>query len=84
VTQFVWQCAGVVLLRRYRRDVPHPFVMWLYPAPALLALGLWIYVFVSAPPGGMLFAGAVVIAGVAGYFVFSRPGRSGLAEQSAG
>src|SRR5262249_49765434 len=31
--QFVWQCAGVVLLRRYRDDIAQPFRMWLYPLP---------------------------------------------------
>src|SRR5581483_6888073 len=49
VSQFVWQCAGVMLLRRYRRDIPQPFVMWLYPVPAIVALVLWTYVFASAP-----------------------------------
>jgi hypothetical protein len=29
--QFVWQCAAVMLLRRYRPDIPKPFKMWLYP-----------------------------------------------------
>jgi amino acid transporter len=72
VSQFIWQCAGVILLRRYRPDVPQPFVMWLYPVPALVALGLWIYVFVSAPVSGMLFAVGVVAAGVAAYFLFAR------------
>jgi len=52
----------VILLRRYRPDVPQPFVMWLYPVPALIALGLWVYVFVSAPVSGMLFAAGVVAA----------------------
>ena len=72
VSQFIWQCAGVILLRRYRPDVPQPFVMWLYPIPALVALGLWIYVFVSAPASGMLFAGGIVAAGVAAHFIFER------------
>ncbi|OLC83404.1 MAG: hypothetical protein AUH72_04440 [Acidobacteria bacterium 13_1_40CM_4_65_8] len=72
VSQFIWQCAAVILLRRYRPDVPQPFVMWLYPVPALVALGLWIYVFVSAPVSGMLFAVGVVAAGVAAYFLFAR------------
>jgi len=72
VSQFIWQCAGVILLRRYRPDVPQPFVMWLYPVPALIALGLWVYVFVSAPVSGMLFAAGVVAAGVAAYFLFAR------------
>jgi amino acid transporter len=72
VSQFIWQCAGVILLRRYRPDVPQPFVMWLYPVPALIALGLWVYVFVSAPVSGMLFAAGVVAAGVAAYLLFAR------------
>jgi len=72
VSQFIWQCAGVMLLRRYRRDVPQPFVMWLYPAPALAALALWLYVFVSAPVSGILFALGFVAAGVAAYLMFVR------------
>jgi amino acid transporter len=70
VSQFIWQCAGVILLRRYRRDVPQPFVMWLYPLPALVALALWLYVFVSAPLSGMLFAIGFVVLGVLAYFLF--------------
>ena len=68
-TQVVWQCAGVILLHRYRRDIPQPFVMWLYPAPAIVAMLLWVYVFASASVGGMLFAAGVTGAGVAAYFV---------------
>jgi amino acid transporter len=72
VSQFIWQCAGVILLRRFRRDIPQPFVMWLYPVPALVALALWAYVFASAPAGGKLFAIGFVAAGVAAFFVFER------------
>jgi amino acid transporter len=72
VSQFIWQCAGVILLRRYRKDVPQPFVMWLYPIPALIALALWIYVFVSAPLSGILFALAFVATGVLAYWIFER------------
>ena len=32
--RFIWQCAAVILLRRYRPDIPQPFTMWLYPWPA--------------------------------------------------
>jgi amino acid transporter len=70
VSQFIWQCAGVILLQRYRPDVPQPFRMWLYPLPAIVALGLWLYVFVSAPLGGMLFAAGFVATGVVAYFAF--------------
>ncbi len=71
-SQFVWQCAGVMLLRRYRRDIEQPFVMWLYPIPALVALILWGYVFAAAPVTGRLFAGAVVAVGVALYALQNR------------
>jgi amino acid transporter len=74
LSQFIWQCAGVILLKRYRPDIPQPFVMWLYPIPALVALALWIYVFVTAPPSGMLFAAGFTLAGIATYFIFSRTG----------
>jgi amino acid transporter len=69
-SQFVWQCAGVILLHRYRRDIPQPFVMRMYPLPAFVAFALWVYVFLSSPPGGMLFAGAVVLSGIAAFFGF--------------
>jgi hypothetical protein len=72
LSQFVWQCAGVLLLRRYRRDIPQPFIMWLYPLPAVAALTLWAYVFVSAPASGQLFAACFVAAGVAAYFGFAK------------
>ena len=47
LVQFVWQCAGVILLRRYRPDIVKPFRMWLYPLPALVSLAMWIYIFVT-------------------------------------
>jgi fructoselysine transporter len=52
--------------------VPQPFVMWLYPIPALVALALWVYVFVSAPLSGILFALAFVATGIVAYVVFQR------------
>jgi amino acid transporter len=72
VTQFIWQCAAVILLRRYRKDIPQPFTMWLYPIPALVALLLWAYVFVSSPPRGQAIAGVFLAAAVAAFFVFER------------
>jgi len=70
VSQFIWQCAGVLLLRRFRTDLPQPFVMWLYPIPALVALVLWIYVFLSAPMSGIVFSIGFVAAGVMAFFIF--------------
>jgi amino acid transporter len=70
--QFVWQCAAVILLRRYRPDIPKPFRMWLYPLPALVSMAMWIYIFVSAPLTGVIFSIAFFAAAVAAYFVFDQ------------
>jgi amino acid transporter len=79
VTQFIWQCAGVILLRRYRNDIPQPFTMWLYPVPALVALTLWVYVFASSPLRGQAIAAVFLAAAVGAYFIFQRPARQAAA-----
>ena len=70
--QFVWQCAAVMLLRRYRPDIPKPFKMWLYPLPALVSLAMWIYIFVSSPAAGIIFSVAFLAAAVVAYLIFQR------------
>jgi amino acid transporter len=72
LVQFVWQCAGVILLRRYRADIPQPFTMWLYPVPALVSLALWLYIFFTGPVEGMIFSVAFMATGVAAYYLFVR------------
>ena len=80
--QFVWQCAAVILLRRYRPDVAKPFRMWLYPLPALVSLAMWIYIFLSAPAAGIAFSAAFLAAAVAAYALFDR--RSLFTTQASG
>jgi len=72
LTIFVWQCAGVILLRRHRRDIPQPFTMWLYPIPALVSLALWVYVFATGPREGVLFSAAFIGLAALAYAVFLR------------
>ena len=74
LVQFVWQCAGVILLRRYRLDIVKPFRMWLYPLPALVSLAMWIYIFVTAQLAGILFAIGFLAVAIAAYAVFARTG----------
>jgi amino acid transporter len=70
LTIFVWQCAGVLLLRRYRRDLPQPFTMWLYPMPALVALAMWVYVYATGPTAGITFSAGFLAGALALYFFF--------------
>lgn len=77
--RFIWQCAAVVLLRRYRPDIPQPFTMVLYPWPAILSGALWLFIFFTGPWEGIVFSVAFLLAGVAAYAVFAR-GRSAVAR----
>jgi APA family basic amino acid/polyamine antiporter len=45
--QFLVQAVGLLLLRTTRPEFPHPFRMWLYPLPALLAIAGFLFVLVS-------------------------------------
>jgi amino acid transporter len=69
---FIWQCAAVVLIRRYRRDIPQPFTMWLYPWPAILSGVLWLFIFLTGPWEGILFSMAFFAAGIGAYFLWTR------------
>jgi amino acid transporter len=70
--QFVWQCAAVLLLRRYRPDLVKPFRMWLYPLPALVSLAMWIYIFLSAPLAGIVFSVSFLATAVGAFAVFAK------------
>lgn len=69
--QFIGQIVALHLLRR-RKDVPMPFRMWLYPAPAAIAFLGWLYIFGTS---GWRFAGfgtLTLAAGIAVYFIWTR------------
>jgi amino acid transporter len=68
--RFIWQCAAVVLLRRYRPDIPQPFTMWLYPLPAVLSGALWLFIFFTGPWEGIVFSMLFLLTGVAAYRLF--------------
>jgi amino acid transporter len=70
--RFIWQCVAVMLLRRYRPDIPQPFTMWLYPLPALLSLALWLYIFFTGPREGIVFSFAFLGMTVIAYALFLR------------
>jgi amino acid transporter len=45
--QFLVQAVGVIVLRIRRPDLPRPFRMWLYPAPALVASLGFLYILIA-------------------------------------
>jgi APA family basic amino acid/polyamine antiporter len=70
IIPFIAQIAGAVILRQRRPDMRRPFRMWLYPLPAIVALGLWSYIVIS-PEKGLKEGGLYVIAAGA-IFYFAR------------
>jgi amino acid transporter len=82
--QFIVQAVGVMVLRRRRPDMPRPFRMWLYPAPALLAIGGFLFVLLSRKnfEREIRYAIAILIAGLIIYFLRSWRRKEWPFEQS--
>jgi len=70
-TQFIAQTIGLMILRRRVGANQMPWKMWLYPIPALLTVGLWIWIFASAKPLQQLMAVVAPLIGSVAFLVFS-------------
>jgi basic amino acid/polyamine antiporter, APA family len=79
VIPFVAQIIGAVILRRRDPTRARPFRMWLYPLPAIIALGLWSYIVVS-PQKGLKVGGLYVMA-AGTLFYLARGWLTSLAEK---
>lgn len=76
LVEFVGHTVGLFVLRKTQPEIRLPFKMWFYPAPAILALIGWLYIFASPAfePGGwkfMVYALASISVGIAGYFILA-------------
>ena len=71
--QFIVQAVGLLVLRRRRPDMPRPFRMWLYPAPAMVAIAGFLFVLLARKNflREIRYAVAILIAGLVIYFVRS-------------
>lgn len=55
IIQAVAQVIALITLRITEPNLPRPYRMWLYPVPAVVALVLWVYVWLaSGLPGNVL------------------------------
>lgn len=69
--QFLLQTVGVIILRIRRPDMRRPFRMWLFPLPAVLATGGFIFVLVYRPNfmKEIRYAAVILVVGLAIYMV---------------
>jgi amino acid transporter len=80
--QSITQCIGVLLIRRWRKEIPLPFHMWLYPVPVVVALCGWLWI-LGASGWRYLLLAALVIALGCGFFLL-RSRHNGNMSASAG
>jgi len=71
LVQFIGQIGAVVWLRRNAPHMERPFRMWLYPLPALIALAGWLFLFATAGRDTILYALAVLAAGIVFFLIWS-------------
>jgi amino acid transporter len=71
VLQFLVQSIGVIILRIRRPDLPRPFRMWLYPAPALIAAASFAFILISRKNflREIRYAGVILVVGLAIYML---------------
>jgi amino acid transporter len=72
LVQFIGQVFGVIALRRRAPEMERPYKMWLYPAPALIALVGWVFVFVTTDVRVILFGLGSLALGLVAFLVWSR------------
>jgi amino acid transporter len=71
VIQFLLQAVGVMVLRTRRPEMPRPFRMWLYPAPALLASVGFLFIALSRTNflREIRYAAAILVLGTILYLI---------------
>jgi basic amino acid/polyamine antiporter, APA family len=69
ILQFLVQSIGVIVLRIRRPEMARPFRMWLYPVPALLAAGSFVFILVSRKDflREIRYAGVILVVGLVIY-----------------
>lgn len=68
--QFISQAIGVILIRRKKETLP--FRMALFPLPAIIAIFIWFYVFISSEPRFIFYAVGVIASGAFLFLTFAK------------
>ncbi|HWR15558.1 MAG TPA: APC family permease [Terriglobales bacterium] len=73
MVQFLFQCVGLIVLRQRRPEMDRPFRMWLYPVPALIAAGGFVYILFQRANAAkeIKYGIVIIIVGLAIYLVRS-------------
>ena len=72
IVQFVGQGVGVMLLRKRNGTLHLPYKIPLYPIPVILAIIIWILIFLSTGWKIIVYFLVVLTSGLAAYFIKAR------------
>jgi fructoselysine transporter len=72
VVQFIGQAVGLWLLHRRQPRSAFPFRMPFYPLPIVLAVGVWLFIFISTGLSFMLSGLVVISLGVLAFLISAR------------
>jgi amino acid transporter len=74
--QAIAQVVAVTVLRRRQPGLPRPYRMWLYPAPSVVALAGWVYIYKSAGTKPILLSLIWLVAGGLAFLAWARAERT--------
>lgn len=69
MVQFIGQSVGIILYHQKQKQEKFPYRMWLYPLPALIGIGVWLFIFFSAEAVYIAGAFGVIALGVVAYLL---------------
>lgn len=84
MVQFIGQSVGIILYHQKHKNLTpnssskerekneFPYRMWLYPLPALIGIGVWLFIFFSAEAVYIAGAFGVIALGVVAYMIKAR------------
>ncbi|WP_109127380.1 APC family permease [Dyella sp. C11] len=76
IVQSIAQIAALIVLRKRQPNLERPYKQWLYPVPCIIALGGWVYVYVSASTLSLILSGLWIAAGLVVFAVWARLNQS--------
>jgi amino acid transporter len=72
IIQFVGQAIGILLLRQRNGTKHLPYKIPFYPLPVIIAICIWLLVFIATGADIMLSFAVLISTGVLVYFIFAR------------
>ncbi len=67
--QFASQAVGLILYRYHHPKEDMPYKMPLFPLPAILCIGIWLFLFYNGETKFQLYALGIIVTGCIAYFI---------------